>query len=64
MLNLSLIIFQVISSRSLPKTDEWSVIAGNTEWVNPQQVTLVENKKVGGTSADLVEDHLLGQYFF
>ena len=37
---------------------------GNTEWGNSQALYLVENIKVGGTSADLVEDHMLGQYFF
>ena len=49
----------LISMRNLLKTNEWSNIPGNTEWGNATGV-----EKVGGTNADLIEDHMLGQSFF
>ena len=57
-------ILSLIFTRSLLKTDEWSIIAGNTKWDNNGMVSQVENKKVGGTNADLIEDHMLGQFCF
>ena len=54
----------LISSRSLSRTDEWSIIAGNTLWYDGWPVCAAENKKVDGTTADLMEDHMLGQHYF
>lgn len=53
----------LITLKSLPKTDEWAILAGNAGWGNNSGLTNVENKKVAATDANLCEDHLLFQYF-
>ena len=34
------------------------------QWDDADSIHAVENKKVGGTTADLMEDDMLGQYYF
>lgn len=39
-------------------------MAGNSEWPGSSRLSSVENVKVGGTTANSHEDHMLGQYFW
>ena len=54
----------LISLRSLPRSGEWAILAGNTKWRNSFRVIHVEDRKVAGTHADLYEDHMLGQHYW
>ena len=54
----------ILFSQGLRRVNRWSIIAGNTYWYNDDRVDLLDGKKGCGTTADLMEDHMLGQYYW